>query len=463
VALDRGADAERDHRRAVLRAQAHDRGDLVGALREHDRVGRRDRVARDVGAVVVAHRGGGRDAVAEHRAQRVEQRRRERRVRARPQRGEVAGGLRLPRASFSSRPVDILGSLAASYQTTVCFGKPRPMPATLAPPAADDTACRWILDAAARFFAQKGFGDASMRDIAGAAGMLPGSLYYHFASKEDLLVAVYAEGVRRIKAAVAPALRRATIPGSARERVRRAPLTGLLEDSDYGQVVIRVRPDDAPEVAKRLTVLRDEYEQTFAQALSGLPLPPRTDRRALRLMLLGALNWSQTWYRTGKDSPQVLARRFVRLLREPLDADPMSPPPKVLITKIGLDGHDRGSRIVAAHLRDAGWRSSTRRRGRRSRVVKLALEEDVDVIGIVSLATDHLIVPKLMRALREAGSATSPVIVGGIVPDDDEKALLDAAWRASSIPARARRDLRLRARGDRARARRALPGLTRPA
>ena len=93
----------------------------------------------------------------------------------------------------------------------------------------------------------------------------------------------------------------------------------LLEDSDYGQVVIRVRPDDAPEVAKRLTVLRDEYEQTFALALSGLPLPPRTDRRALRLMLLGALNWSQTWYRTGKDSPQVLARRFVRLLREPLD------------------------------------------------------------------------------------------------------------------------------------------------
>ena len=48
------------------------------------------------------------------------------------------------------------------------------------------------------------------------------------------------------------------------------------------------------------------------------PLPPRTDRRALKLMLLGALNWSQTWYRSGKDSPQVLARRFVRLLRDPL-------------------------------------------------------------------------------------------------------------------------------------------------
>ena len=190
------------------------------------------------------------------------------------------------------------------------------MPA-LAPRA--DNRLPLILDAAARFFAQKGFGDATMRDIAGAAGMLPGSLYYHFASKEDLLVAVYAEGVRRIKAAVAPALKSSDDPWQRLENVCAAHLTGLLEDSDYGQVVIRVRPDDAPEVAKRLTVLRDEYEQTFSQAIDALPLPPRTDRRALKLMLLGALNWSQTWYRTGKDSPQVLARRFVRLLREPLD------------------------------------------------------------------------------------------------------------------------------------------------
>ena len=98
-----------------------------------------------------------------------------------------------------------------------------------------------------------------------------------------------------------------------------AHLVGLLEDSDYGQVVIRVRPDDAPEAASRLVALRDEYEQAFSRAIQDLPLPPRTDRRALRLMLLGALNWSQTWYRPGRESPQVLARRFVRLLRDPLE------------------------------------------------------------------------------------------------------------------------------------------------
>ncbi len=175
-----------------------------------------------------------------------------------------------------------------------------------------------ILDAAAGFFSAKGFGYTSMRDIAGAAGMLPGSLYYHFASKEDLLVAVYAEGVRRIKQAVAPALASTADPWKRLENVCAAHLAALLEDCDYGQVVIRVRPDDAPEVAARLVALRDEYEQTFAQAIAPLPLPPRTDRRVLKLMLLGALNWSQTWYRSGKDSPQLLARRFVRLLRDPL-------------------------------------------------------------------------------------------------------------------------------------------------
>ena len=101
--------------------------------------------------------------------------------------------------------------------------------------------------------------------------------------------------------------------------------------------------------------------------------------------------------------------------------------PRVLITKIGLDGHDRGSRIVAAFLRDAGmeviytppWQGI-------ASVVKLAIEEDVDVIGISSLATDHLIVPKLMRALAESGVTGVAVIVGGIVPDEDEAMLVAA-------------------------------------
>ena len=101
--------------------------------------------------------------------------------------------------------------------------------------------------------------------------------------------------------------------------------------------------------------------------------------------------------------------------------------PKVLVTKIGFDGHDRGSRIVAAALRDAGmeviytppWQDI-------ANVVKIAREEDVDVIGISSLATDHLIVPQLMEALRAAGLGGKCVIVGGIIPDEEVPLLLAA-------------------------------------
>ena len=94
----------------------------------------------------------------------------------------------------------------------------------------------------------------------------------------------------------------------------------------------------------------------------------------------------------------------------------MPTPGRVLVTKIGLDGHDRGSRIVAAYLRDAGmeviytppWQSI-------QAVVQLAQQEDVDLIGISTLSTDHLIIPDLMRALADAGLEAVAVFVGGII------------------------------------------------
>jgi len=106
-------------------------------------------------------------------------------------------------------------------------------------------------------------------------------------------------------------------------------------------------------------------------------------------------------------------------------------PPRILVTKIGLDGHDRGSRVVAAFLRDAGcdviytppWQSS-------DDVIDLAVQEDVDVIGISSLSTDHLIVPDLMAALASAGLQHVRVIVGGIVPQEEHALLFEAGVSA---------------------------------
>jgi pivalyl-CoA mutase small subunit len=122
--------------------------------------------------------------------------------------------------------------------------------------------------------------------------------------------------------------------------------------------------------------------------------------------------------------------------------------PRVLVTKIGLDGHDRGSRIVAAACRDAGmeviytppWQSI-------AAVVKLATEEDVDVVGISSLATDHLIVPRLMTALRDAGLGNVRVVVGGIVPDNEEAQLLAAGVREVFHPGSTMDEITTRIRG----------------
>ena len=179
-----------------------------------------------------------------------------------------------------------------------------------------------ILDAAAQLFRTQGFAGTSVRDIVRAVGMLPGSLYYHFAAKEDLLAEVYAEGVRRISARVRAAIERHDEPWARLEAACVAHLEAILEDDDYAQVVIRVRPADVPAAKARLTALRDEYEAIFTRLVAGLPLPRGVDRRTLRLMLLGALNWSQTWYHPGRDTPRTIARRFVALLRAPLAQEP---------------------------------------------------------------------------------------------------------------------------------------------
>jgi AcrR family transcriptional regulator len=175
-----------------------------------------------------------------------------------------------------------------------------------------------ILDEAARLFAAQGFHGTSVRDIVRAIDMLPGSLYYHFATKEALLAAVYAEGVRRISESVKAAIAAKREPWERLEAACVAHLEGLLDSGDYAQVVIRVRPADAPSVAGELVKRRDEYEQLFVELVQALPLARGVDRRSVRLMLLGALNWSQTWYQPGRDSPRTIARRFAALLRSQL-------------------------------------------------------------------------------------------------------------------------------------------------
>lgn len=103
----------------------------------------------------------------------------------------------------------------------------------------------------------------------------------------------------------------------------------------------------------------------------------------------------------------------------------MKRPVRVLVAKVGLDGHDRGAKVIATALRDAGMEVIyTGLRQTPEMVVNAALQEDVDAIGISILSGAHMTVfPKVMAILKEKGMNDVLVTGGGIIPEDDMKTL----------------------------------------
>jgi AcrR family transcriptional regulator len=139
---------------------------------------------------------------------------------------------------------------------------------------------RWrILTAAAERFADNGYAATSIRDIARDVGVTVGAIYVHFPSKGRLEV--------------------------------------LLSNAGFARVIVRVTPADVPDAARDLRQQRDGYEDRFRRLIGALELSPGTDRTLLRLMLLGALNYTQTWHRrgSGRADAAALARQFVATLR----------------------------------------------------------------------------------------------------------------------------------------------------
>ncbi len=107
-------------------------------------------------------------------------------------------------------------------------------------------------------------------------------------------------------------------------------------------------------------------------------------------------------------------------------------PIRVLVGKPGLDGHDRGAKVIARALRDAGMEVIyTGLHQTPEAIVSVAIQEDVDVVGLSLLSGAHLtLVPQIIDALKAQSAEDVVVMVGGIIPDDDIAALRDAGAHA---------------------------------
>ncbi len=173
-----------------------------------------------------------------------------------------------------------------------------------------------ILDAAAECFSRSGYEGTSVRDIATAAGILPGSMYYHFASKEEVLGAVHDEGLSKVKTKVAEAIARESEPWARLEAACTAHLEALHAAKEYGSVVATEFPRrHSKKLRQRMVAARDEYENIFRQLIDDLPLAPDASRKYLRLSLIGAMAWTLVWYKPGDDDVREIAREIVKLFR----------------------------------------------------------------------------------------------------------------------------------------------------
>ena len=179
-----------------------------------------------------------------------------------------------------------------------------------------------LRDAAAVLFASQGYHRTTIRDITAAIGMRSGSSYYHYASKAEMLLAVYEAGVDRVQRAVDAALAEAPddSPWSRLEAALAGHIAAVLDPTAYARTIVAVLPDDVPELREEIAGLRDAYETRWRELIHALDAP--VDEDLLRVILLGAANSTQVWFREGRRTPAEIARFIVELLRRPLEVSP---------------------------------------------------------------------------------------------------------------------------------------------
>jgi TetR/AcrR family transcriptional regulator, cholesterol catabolism regulator len=170
-----------------------------------------------------------------------------------------------------------------------------------------------ILEQASQLFGRRGYHAASMRDIADAAGILPGSLYAHIASKEDLLYEIVLKAANRFLAELNEIAAEDAAPEERLRRAMRAHVGVVASKVDAAWVFHHEWKALTGKRLEEIRRLRRRYDRLWDEIVRDLP--GANDPRFARLLVLSAANWTYTWYRTeGPLSPDEVADRFTDLL-----------------------------------------------------------------------------------------------------------------------------------------------------
>jgi TetR/AcrR family transcriptional regulator, cholesterol catabolism regulator len=173
-----------------------------------------------------------------------------------------------------------------------------------------------IVDAALELFSTRGFEGTSIRDIAAAVGMTTASLYYHFASKDDLFVIVHGLSIDAMTAAVEHAIAGVTDPWDRLEAAAQAHCTTLFETDGTRAILTARISGGLAGVNDALVAQRDSYERLVQKLVDDLLLPPDVDRKLVRLHIMGVINSLPDWFR--RDGPLTagdIGRQMIRHMR----------------------------------------------------------------------------------------------------------------------------------------------------
>lgn len=174
-----------------------------------------------------------------------------------------------------------------------------------------------IINAAAELFSTLGYDRTSIRDIASRVGLLPGSIYHHFPSKEALYIAVHREGFRRVLTRAQAAGKGISDPWERLRRACEVHVHGMTEGSPVDRITgTNLAFIGNADIQAQIQPFRDEYERVFRELIDALPLRPGTDRSLLRLTLLGSMNWVYLWFRPGHRTPQQVASAMLDMIRD---------------------------------------------------------------------------------------------------------------------------------------------------